>query len=75
MNSLNPNDPKDIKSISKSREITKEILSFGVSQKEIIKVIELLSLELEDTTLMREIKQCLQLNLKDKAETKKEILV
>jgi hypothetical protein len=38
----------------KSRQIVNEILKFGVSQKQILQVISLLSLELEDrATLVR----------------------
>lgn len=52
---LDPKDIIDFKSIEKCRNIKKEILDFGVSEKEIIKLIELLSLELEDISLMKEI--------------------
>ena len=55
MKFLDPNNESDIKSISKVREIKKEILNFGITQSETIKLIELLCLELEDTTLMKEI--------------------
>lgn len=55
MNTLDPNNPADLKSIQKIREIKAEILNYGVSQPEIVKLIEFLSLELEDTFLMREI--------------------
>ena len=52
---LDPNNIEDLKSLNKSREITKEILNFGVSQDEIIKIIKLLSFELENTELMKKI--------------------
>jgi|TARA_R110001583_G_scaffold31899_1_gene108792 hypothetical protein len=39
----------------KSREIVKEILDFGVSDFQKIKIIELLGLELEDRALMLKI--------------------
>lgn len=52
---LDPKEIIDFKSIEKCRNIKKEIMDFGVNEKEIIKLIELLSLELEDTVLMREI--------------------
>ena len=51
---LDPNNPVDIKSLEKCRQIKEEILSFGVSEFELIKLLELLSLELEDTNLMRD---------------------
>ena len=52
---LDPNNPKDIKSLEKCRNILKEIIDFGISQDEILKLIELLSLELEDTDKMKKI--------------------
>ncbi len=55
MNNLDPKSENDLKSINKVRDIRKEILDFGISQKEIIKLIELLCLELEDTKIMREV--------------------
>ncbi len=55
MNNLDPKSENDLKSINKARDIRKEILDFGISQKEIIKLIELLCLELEDTKIMREV--------------------
>jgi len=39
----------------KSREICTEILKFGVSQYQIAKLIYLLSLELENHTMMKEV--------------------
>jgi len=45
----------DVKSLKKCRDITQEILNFGVSQDEIKKIINLLSLELEDIDLMKKI--------------------
>ena len=36
---LDPNKIEDIKSIEKCREITREILRYGVSDLEIIKII------------------------------------
>ncbi len=57
---LNPSNVEDIKSIQKSREIVTEILNYGVSNNEIIKIIDLLSLELEDTSKMRSIQEVLK---------------
>ena len=66
---LDPNNPQDLRSIEKSRNIVKEILSFGVSEDEIIKIIKLLSLELEDTGLMRSINEyCSVQNQNDRIE-------
>ena len=39
----------------RSREICAEILKFGVSQYQIAKLIYLLSLELENNTMMKEV--------------------
>ena len=52
---LKAKNADDIKSIEKSRNIAKEIINFGVNDSEIIKIISLLSLELENTELMRKI--------------------
>tara|TARA_B100000212_G_scaffold231448_1_gene175932 strand:+ start:1138 stop:1353 length:216 start_codon:yes stop_codon:yes gene_type:complete len=65
---LNPDNIEDLKSIEKCREITQEILRFGVNDLEIKKIIDILSLELEDTTMMRNIQNILKNNevVKDK---------
>ena len=52
---LKAKNADDIKSIEKSRNIVTEIINFGVNDNEIIKIISLLSLELENTELMRKI--------------------
>ncbi len=70
---LDPNLPEDIASLEKSREIVKEVLDFGVSQKEILKIIHLLSYELEDRSIMVEINNCLF--KEKKVEEKKESLL
>ena len=49
---LDPNNTEDVYSYEKTRNIVSEILNFGVSQNEILKLIELLSLELEDRDVM-----------------------
>ena len=54
---LDPNKIEDLQSIEKCRNITQEILRFGVSEAEIQKIINILSLELEDTNLMRNIQE------------------
>ena len=40
---------------AKSREIVHEIMNFGVSQHQLIKIIKLLSLELDDINMMKSI--------------------
>lgn len=52
---LDPSEVTDFKSIQKCRDIHNEIVSFGVNEQEIIKIIELLSLELENADMMRKI--------------------
>ena len=54
---LDPNNIEDLQSIEKCRNITQEILRFGVNEAEIQKIINILSLELEDTNLMRNIQE------------------
>lgn len=61
-------DDFDYKSIKKCRSIIQEILNYGVSQYEIKKLIHLLSLELEDIDLMKEISSLLN---KEKIEEEK----
>ena len=52
---LSPDKIEDFRSIEKCREITNEILRYGVSELEILKLIDILSLELENTDIMRKI--------------------
>ena len=66
---LDPNNPKDIKTLEKCRNIIKEVIDFGVSQDEIEKLIDLLSLELEDINKMKSIRAI----LKDEEDTETEI--
>ena len=70
---LSPENPVDIKSIEKCRNITKEILNFGVSQKEILKIIENLSMELENTEIMKEI--CNTINLNHEVNQKEKLIL
>jgi len=62
MTNLNPENENDLKSINKVRDIHKEILNFGINQKEITKLIELLCLELEDTKIMRKVLSIIKSN-------------
>ena len=45
----------DILQNAVAREIVQEIMNYGVSQQQIIQIINLLALELEDNKLMRSI--------------------
>lgn len=57
---LDPSDIEDIKSIEKCRQISKEIINYGVTDLEIKKIISFLSLELEDIVCMKQIQQNLK---------------
>jgi len=52
---LNASERFDLLDRSKSREIVQSILDFGVSQKQIVYILKLLSLELEDVQAMQKI--------------------
>ena len=49
---------EEFESSKKSREITKVILDYGVSQKDIENIIRNLSLELEDINLTKKLNNC-----------------
>lgn len=68
-------DDLDLKSIKKCRDITKEILNFGVTQQEIKKIINLLCLELENTDLMKDIIDLLNSEKELKEEIKNKIII
>ena len=59
---LSPDNIEDLRSIEKCREITNEILRYGVSELEILKIIDILSLELENTDIMRKIQSVIKGN-------------
>ncbi len=59
---LSPDNVEDLRSIEKCREITNEILRYGVSELEILKIIDILSLELENTNVMRKIQSVIKGN-------------
>jgi hypothetical protein len=61
---------QDIQLMIKSREIVKEIVNYGVTESQKIQIIKLLSLELEDGNLMREITRTLE-NKNKKQDEKK----
>lgn len=71
---LDSNNPRDIASIEKCRSIVLEISRFGVNDSEIIKIIELISLELENTDIMRGIHSIIKPENK-KEENKKEFII
>ena len=72
---LDPNNPNDILSLEKSRNIVKEILDFGTSENEKTTIIALLCLELENTEIMCQIISILKNKVsEDTDETKNLIL-
>jgi hypothetical protein len=54
-NDLTDKQQEDILANAAAREIVHEIMNFGVSQRQILQIINLLALELEDNNLMRSI--------------------
>jgi len=72
---LDPNNPSDIISIEKSRNIVKEILDFGTTENEKIKIIELLAFELENTEIMKQIVNILKFDINKDAITDNNKLV
>ena len=50
----------DLMDRAKSREIVQSILDFGVSQKQIVYILKLLSLELEDVQVMQKINEFIE---------------
>jgi len=52
---LSSEERYDVINRSKAREVVQEIMNFGVSQSQIVYIIRMLSLELEDVSLMNNI--------------------
>lgn len=71
---LNANNPEDLKSLEKCRNIINEIINFGINDSETKKLIELLSLELEDTEFMRKINSLIKEESNIKEETKEKLI-
>lgn len=61
---------KDLTESVVCREITQEILKFGVNQAQIRKIIKLLALELDDNALMKQICQSVGDDSVDSVKTK-----
>ena len=51
---------EDLLENAMAREIVQEIMRFGVSQPQILQIINLLALELEDNTTMKAIRQLIE---------------
>ena len=60
-------EAEDLLENAAAREITQEIMRFGVSHAQILQIINLLALELEDNKLMKDIRNLIQ-NHKQKSE-------
>ena len=59
-------EAEDLLENAAAREITQEIMRFGVSQAQILQIINLLALELEDNKLMKDIRNLIE-NHKNKS--------
>ncbi len=71
-------DLKWLRQTKEAREITKKILDFGVSQFQILKIIESLSLELEDGSTTLAIKDAVRTAIEAserKIKNKKELVL
>mgnify|MGYP001156995005 CR=1 FL=1 len=72
---LDPNIPEDLYSIEKCRNIIKEIMNFGVNNREILKIIDMLSLEIEEVDKMKKIQEVLKSETIINKEEKPSILL
>lgn len=72
---LDPNIPEDLYSIEKCRNIIKEIMNFGVNNREILKIIDMLSLEIEEVDKMKKIQEVLKSETIINKEEKTSILL
>ncbi len=63
---INENEQNRLLGNAAAREIVHEIMNFGVSQQQILHIINLLALELEDNNLMREINDLIKSNKTEK---------
>ena len=64
----------DVMESAKAREIVQEIMNFGVNQNQIVKIIYLLSLELDNRDHMLEISNLIK-NLTEKEDDKSSIIL
>jgi hypothetical protein len=65
---------KKAEDTQKSREIVAEILNFGVSQQQILRIAYLLSLELENIDAMKNISQCIKTYIEGLEEPIKSVI-
>ena len=52
----------------KCRKIVKEIINFGVNEQQMLKICYLLSLELENTVILKEVSNCIKKHLNQLSE-------
>jgi hypothetical protein len=64
-----------VKEVAMSREIVAEILNFGVSQQQILRVAYLLSLELENREMMIDISGCIKKHMDNLGEPQKKSVI
>ncbi len=64
-----------VKEVAMSREIVSEILNFGVSQQQILRVAYLLSLELENREMMIDISGCIKKHMDSLGEPQKKSVI
>jgi len=64
-----------VKEVAMSREIVAEILNFGVSQQQILRVAYLLSLELENREMMIDISGCIKKHMDSLGEPQKKSVI
>ena len=72
------NEQKWLKQTKEAREISKKIIDFGVTQFQILKIIESLSLELEDRSIVLAIKDAVRTAIEAseiQMSEKKEIII
>lgn len=65
---------KKAEETQKSREIVAEILNFGVSQQQILRIAYLLSLELENIDAMKNVSQCIKTYIEGLEEPIKSVI-
>jgi len=63
------------KEVTMAREIVSEVLNFGVSQQQILRVAYLLSLELENREMMIDISTCVKKHMDSLGEPQKKSVI
>jgi len=58
-------EERDAREMLRCRQISAEIMNFGVSQREILRIMRLLALELEDRGLMSSLSEQLRAAIED----------